>query len=428
MRQSSSTKKLAPNVDPVLKMANTISNMRVANSIKGLVSKKKKRYTEDGFNLDLTYITSNLIAMGYPAAKIEGFYRNHIDEVVKFLEEKHRDHYKIYNLCSERSYDINKFQSRVATYPFDDHNPPKMETIQPFCEDVHSWLSAHESNVAAVHCKAGKGRTGVMVCCYMLYCQQFKTAQEALSFYGQKRTTDTKGVTIPSQRRYVGYFASLVNEGLTYKPVTMFIREIIIQPLPTIFSNAHGCLQFQISNSNTRLHSSESIEVKKGSPFIHITMDQCIPLEGDVKVEFSHKPKMMLKEKMFHFWFNTFFIRERLHVPEIANGKNHFDSTHPRYNSHPVDSDTNLFTLRIDKWDLDVAHKDKQNSKYSPDLKVSLILQQVERDTPWSRVQRGINESTEVDSSLDSSSSEESEESEESWESGVCENKMYFKQ
>lgn len=66
--------------------------------------------------------------------------------------------------CSERSYDINKFQSRVATYPFDDHNPPKMETIQPFCEDVHSWLSAHESNVAAVHCKAGK--VSIFICLF----------------------------------------------------------------------------------------------------------------------------------------------------------------------------------------------------------------------------------------------------------------------
>lgn len=35
-------------------MANTISNMKMTNPIKGLVSKRRKRFTEDGFNLDLT--------------------------------------------------------------------------------------------------------------------------------------------------------------------------------------------------------------------------------------------------------------------------------------------------------------------------------------------------------------------------------------
>lgn len=38
------------------KMANTISNMKMTNPLKTIVSKKRNRYTKDGFNLDLTCI------------------------------------------------------------------------------------------------------------------------------------------------------------------------------------------------------------------------------------------------------------------------------------------------------------------------------------------------------------------------------------
>ncbi len=50
-----------------------------------------------------------------------------------------------------------------------------------------------------VHCKAGKGRTGLILICYLLYGGLRRTALSARAFYDSQRTLDNKGLTIISQ-------------------------------------------------------------------------------------------------------------------------------------------------------------------------------------------------------------------------------------
>ena len=134
----------------------------------------------------------------------------------------------------------------LQCYPFDDHHPPNFSLIGPFCEDVHAWLSKDERNVAAVHCKAGKGRTGVMICCYLLYSRFASDAQAVLDFYGQKRTMDEKGVTIPSQRRYIHYYDRHLRSRLPYKTVKLYLRTIVLDPVPAFKNIGIGKRLFQL--------------------------------------------------------------------------------------------------------------------------------------------------------------------------------------
>ncbi|XP_062090615.1 phosphatidylinositol 3,4,5-trisphosphate 3-phosphatase and protein-tyrosine-phosphatase PTEN2A [Humulus lupulus] len=179
-----------------------------------VVSQNKRRYQEGGFDLDMTYITENIIAMGFPAGDmssgffgyVEGFYRNHMEEVIKFFETHHKGKYKVYNLCSERLYDASLFEGKVASFPFDDHNSPPIQLITLFCLSAYSWLKEDIENVVVVHCKAGMARTGLMISSLLLYLKFFPTAEESMDYYNQKRCFDGKGLVLPSQIRYVKYF------------------------------------------------------------------------------------------------------------------------------------------------------------------------------------------------------------------------------
>jgi len=72
------------------------------NFVKRLVSTNKLRYTRDGFDLDLSYIRPNVIAMGFPSTGVSSCYRNSLNDTRNFLDQKHPGHYKVYNLCIEK--------------------------------------------------------------------------------------------------------------------------------------------------------------------------------------------------------------------------------------------------------------------------------------------------------------------------------------
>lgn len=123
--------------------------------------------------------------MAFPASGIEKLYRNSIDEVKSLLKQNHRNHYMIMNL-SGRDVDESKLNN-VITYEWEDHQAPPIELVFTACEHASDYLQANENNVVVVHCNHGKGRTGTIVCCLLLYCNIVKDSEIAMDFYAKKR-------------------------------------------------------------------------------------------------------------------------------------------------------------------------------------------------------------------------------------------------
>ena len=99
--------------------------------------------------------------------------------------------------------------ARVLRYPFADHHAPALRALHAFCERAAAFTREDAQRLIAVHCKAGKGRTGVMIAAYLLHTRQPEattpdgtpSARLALQFFRAARTTDLDAVVQPSQVR-----------------------------------------------------------------------------------------------------------------------------------------------------------------------------------------------------------------------------------
>jgi phosphatidylinositol-3,4,5-trisphosphate 3-phosphatase and dual-specificity protein phosphatase PTEN len=194
--------------------------------------------------------------------------------------------------------------------------------VLPFCRDVENWFNEHKDNVAAIHCKAGKGRTGFFISCFLVYTGQQPNANRALEFYGEARTHNKKGVTIPSQIRFVKYFDRYL-KALEFKTETIpdnrsvNLTKLCIQGVSKSLMSTSVAVWFVVTTSEVRFSSKGRIHPHRypdaARPYIEFEVDTRVmpPVDDDVKLEFYHGT-MFGKQKVFQCWMNTRFFMPTL--------------------------------------------------------------------------------------------------------------------
>ena len=207
-----------------------------------------------------------------------------------------------------------------------------------------------------MHCKAGKGRTGLMVSCLLVYLRVVGSADEALRFFADKRTHDGKGVTIPSQMRYVRYFGDCLAAAAAAAPgcpvaelplaveaPVVRLRSIRIRAAPC-FDLTGGCDPYCLIKAvqlvprrsfgereaqNSRILECTQVtqraakvwdsrehgdvpHIDTGVPHVITfgTDDAPLLIRGDVKVRLVDYDRFNQDDLMMQFWCHTLFLKQ----------------------------------------------------------------------------------------------------------------------
>ncbi|KAI5481233.1 phosphatidylinositol-3,4,5-trisphosphate 3-phosphatase [Pseudohyphozyma bogoriensis] len=244
------------------------------NPVRRIISGKKARLVDEqaGIDLDLVKLADNLIIMGYPSTGVQSLYRNPLPSVLTYLNSLQQP-YHILNLCPlrENAYDASAFspraterssssdaapngndgdekvpESRVSRFPWPDHCPPPLSLIRALVMKGKERMDRGE--IVVVHCKAGKGRSGTAAISLLLYLAATpstslppttssstdslphppphpssssttptidlnQTLADLLAHHSatrMKKSATSPGISISSQRRWLGYWCRLL--------------------------------------------------------------------------------------------------------------------------------------------------------------------------------------------------------------------------
>ena len=166
-----------------------------------------------------------------------------------------------------------------------------------------------------INCRAGKGRTGTIICCYLLFSGRFDSVDDAFDYYSKKRFDLGEGVTQPSQKRYVIYFANLLKQQIHFPLVRSITSIIVNKPPPNLIEGTlKPYFEIYLGNGDELSYSNKCsyFEQKKifanSADKITITDSNFIlPVCGDLTIKIYNN-KIMSSKNIGRIAFNTAFI------------------------------------------------------------------------------------------------------------------------
>ena len=199
-----------------------------------------RRFSEDGFDLDLAYVTPRLIVLAAPQLAVQGSpvspaaasvpprERDAPEEVARFLQQRHGGHYRLYDLtgAKEGLSPDPLLGDAVDAFRCEEPTPP-LAMLAAFCEDVEEYLRTDASGVAVLLCRDGAGRSGVLSAAHLV-CNG-ATAEDALAAFAAARSRDGTLALLPSQQRVVACFAAQRTLPLDAQPTPLRLTEVRIR-------------------------------------------------------------------------------------------------------------------------------------------------------------------------------------------------------
>ncbi|XP_041113460.1 cyclin-G-associated kinase-like isoform X2 [Polyodon spathula] len=308
------TERLLTNIkDTSSKVIQSVAN----NPRSSLVTMGKTRRSYAKGDLDLSYITSRIAVMSFPAEGVESAIKNNIENVRLFLDSRHAGHYAVYNL-SQRTYRPSRFHNRVSQCGWQARRAPNLKNLYSICKNMHLWLKQDQKNICVVHCLDGRAASAVAVCSFLCFCRLFTTAEAAVYMFSMKRCPP--GIW-PSHKRYIEYMCDMMaDEPIIPHSKPILIQSIAMTPVPLFNKQRSGCRPFcevyvgddRVATTSQEYDKMRDFKMENGKAEIPLG----ITVQGDVLIVIYHARSTlggrlqakMASMKMFQIQFHTGFV------------------------------------------------------------------------------------------------------------------------